>query len=149
MLEVAAGDLSCTDPADEDERRLLIEAEHPEFADALDAADPEVLVGGQVVNAALHVSLHPVVATQLWNNDPPDLWLAAVRLTSLGYPAHDVLHTLISVVGEDVRRALAGEPPRDEAARSSQLAELPGSSERLGASPPANRADRRAARRRR
>lgn len=43
----------------------------------------EVIVGGQLVNAALHVSLHEIVATQLWNDDPPELWQAAVRLPAL------------------------------------------------------------------
>lgn len=132
------------DAAQEDGRRVLIESEHPELYAALESGISEVVVHGQVVNAALHVSLHEVVATQLWNDDPPEVWLTAVRLTSLGYDRHEVLHMLMTVVGEDVRRALADEPTRDPAALTSAYAELPESWERLRPAPPTNRAARRA-----
>lgn len=146
---VAAGDLAWADPAEDDGRRVLIEAEHPELAGALSSDLHEVLVGDQVVNAALHVSLHEIVATQLWNDDPAEVWLTAVRLTSLAYEHHDVLHMLMQVVGEDVRRALSGEAIRDQSAMSRALAELPASWERGRPAPAANRAERRAAARRR
>lgn len=146
---VAAGDLAWADPAEEDGRRVLIEAEHPELASALGTGVHEVMVGGHVVNAALHVSLHEIVATQLWDDDPAQLWPTAVRLTSLGYERHEVLHMLMDVIGEDVRRALAGEAVRDQAATDRALAQLPDSWERRRPTTEANRAQRRAAARRR
>ena len=122
----AGGDhLGWADAEEEDLRRELIEAAHPEFASALDSGVHEVVVGGQLVNAALHVSLHEIVATQLWDDDPAELWQTAVRLTALGCDRHDVLHMLMDVVGEDVRRALSGEAKRDQAAMNTALAELP------------------------
>lgn len=66
-------DLELLDPGDEDERALLIEALHPEFADALHGED-DVLVGGQTVNPRLHVAMHQVVANQLLADDPPEAW---------------------------------------------------------------------------
>ncbi len=57
-------DLSLLDPSDADERRLLIEAEHREFQEALDSDQTAVTVGGVVMNPALHVALHQVVAQQ-------------------------------------------------------------------------------------
>ncbi len=145
----ADGNPDHVDLDQEDGRRVRIEAEHPELSAALDAGVSEVLVNGHLVNAALHVSLHEVVATQLWNDDPPEAWATAVRLTSLGYDTHDVLHMLMTVVGEDVRRALAGEPTRHPAELSKSFADLPESWEALRPAPQPNRAARRAAAHRR
>src|SRR5713226_7499034 len=39
-------DLALLDPADRDERRILIAAEHPEFADALEQDDELVILDG-------------------------------------------------------------------------------------------------------
>jgi hypothetical protein len=56
------------DPGDEDDRAMLIEALHPEFADALQGED-DVIVGGETVNPRLHVAMHQVVANQLLADD--------------------------------------------------------------------------------
>jgi hypothetical protein len=50
-------DLELLDPGDEDDRALLIEAQHPEFAGALHGED-DVMVGGETVNPRLHVAMH-------------------------------------------------------------------------------------------
>ena len=65
------------DPGDSDERRLLIEGEHPEYHAAL--LDPGF--DGEVdgVNPRLHIGIHEVVANQLWDGDPPEAWHAAKR----------------------------------------------------------------------
>ncbi len=89
------------DPADQDERELLVMAEHPEFARALKTG-ADVQVGGQTVNPRLHVVVHVVVANQLWENDPPEAWEAARRLSQRGVERHDVLHRLAGVVSEDI-----------------------------------------------
>jgi hypothetical protein len=59
-------DLSMLDPADSDERRLLIEAEHPELAEALERGDDETVVDGYEINPRLHLTIHEVITSQLW-----------------------------------------------------------------------------------
>lgn len=105
-------DLAHLDPGDPDERRILIEAEHPEYADAL-AADEEVLVDGQPMNPRLHVTMHEVVANQIWDLDPPDTWATAQRLTRLGYDRHEVLHMLGGAVTTQLWQALHEQQPFD------------------------------------
>jgi len=57
-------DLELLDRGEEDERAVLIEARHREFADALQG-DDHVMLGGEPVNPRLHVAMHQVVANQL------------------------------------------------------------------------------------
>ncbi|MGI8446276.1 MAG: hypothetical protein ACR2MP_03625, partial [Streptosporangiaceae bacterium] len=61
------------DPGDEDERRFLLEAQHPEFADAL-RSEEDVMVDGEPGNPRPHVAMHQVVANQLPADDPPETW---------------------------------------------------------------------------
>jgi hypothetical protein len=71
-------DLELLDPDDEDERALLIEAQHPELEEALQRG-AEVTVRGEPMNPRLHVTLHVVVANQLLADDPPKTWQAVQR----------------------------------------------------------------------
>src|SRR5262249_17737339 len=64
-------DLQLLDPGDEDERALLIEALHPEFADALQG-DDDVIIDGEPGNTGLHVTVHQGEADRLLSDDPPD-----------------------------------------------------------------------------
>lgn len=141
------------DPASEDDRRVLIEAEHPELEDALDRDPPELVLHGRLVNAALHVAMHQVVATQLWDDTPPQMWAAAARLSGLGYCRHDVLHMLIGVVSGEVYGLLQGQTAYDDVELERALAGLPESWHELADELPAplagNRQERRAAKRRR
>jgi hypothetical protein len=57
-------DLELLDRGEEDERALLIEARHGEFADALQG-DDDVMLDGEPVNPRLHVAMHQVVANQV------------------------------------------------------------------------------------
>ncbi len=148
-------DLSLVDPAEEDGRVLLIEAEHPELHEALEADADEVVVEGQAMNPRLHLALHQVVANQLWDNDPPETWETAQRLTELGYDRHDVLHMLSFAVGNQVFGILQGEDS-DPDELLSALAGLPDSWEALREEPVRprelphmNRAERRQAQRHR
>jgi hypothetical protein len=114
------------DPDDEDDRRVLIEAEHPEYAAALE--DDREVIGpdGSTMKPRLHITVHEVVATRLWADDPPELWRTAQRLTAAGYDRHEVLHMLCSVVSSELWHALRGEEvPRETMLAS--LAALPGS----------------------
>src|SRR5487761_1014760 len=95
-------DLGLLDPADEDERRTLIEAEHPELRGAIEDDVREIHTGGRVVSPNLHIAMHEVVANQLWADEPPEVWQTAQRLTAAGYDRHEVLHMLGSVVAGEV-----------------------------------------------
>jgi hypothetical protein len=94
------------DPGDPEERRLLIEGEHPEYHAAL--ADPAF--DGEIdgVNPRLHIAIHEVVVNQLWEDDPPEAWHAAKRLHDAGTDRHDILHQLASVVATHLHGALTG-----------------------------------------
>ena len=94
------------DPADPDERRLLIEGEHPEYHAALDDPFFEGEIEG--ANPRLHLAIHEVVANQLWDDDPPEAWQAAKRLRDSGLDRHEVLHGLGAVVVSHLHGALTG-----------------------------------------
>jgi hypothetical protein len=139
-------DLALLDPADRDERRLLIEAEHPVLRPALQDALEEIVLDGQVVNPSLHIALHEIVAERLWADDPPEMWPTAQRLSGLGYDRHEVLHMLMSVLSGEIFRAMhtPGSTTQDRAQTRAALAALPGSWEAQREVMPPNRAERRA-----
>lgn len=129
-------DLQYLDPDDPDERRILIQAEHPEYADALDA-DEEVLLDGQPMNPSLHISMHEIVTNQIWDLDPPETWVTARRLTALGYDRHEVIHMLGGAVTTQLWRAMHEQEPFDLPEFLADLDSLPDSWEerRLQAEP--------------
>jgi hypothetical protein len=100
-------DLSSLDPADPEDRRLLLAADHDQPGDT------------QVSSA--HLDQHATLADRLWHGEPPELWDAAQRMLDLGMPRHDVVHELIHAIeaaGRDdraIRRALANLPPEPAA----------------------------------
>ncbi len=98
-------DLAFLDPSDSDDRSLLVEAEHPEFARALRQHE-DVDVDGATVDPRLHLALHEIVAKQLWDGQPPETWAAAQRLTGLGFDRHDVFHALMRAVSDIVYAAM-------------------------------------------
>ena len=118
-------DLQLLDPGDEHERALLIEALHPEFADALQGED-DVIIEGEPVNPRLHVAMHQVVANQLFANDPPETWQTVQRLAGRGYDWHNIMHMIASLVAEDVYGVLKEHRKPDPAAYTRRLNELPG-----------------------
>lgn len=94
---------------------MLIRAEHPELAAALKRAEDVVLVDGQELNPRLHLTLHEVIAEQLWENDPPEAWETAQRLLAAGYDRHEIFHMLGSAFVPQLWRALAeGQPASNE-----------------------------------
>lgn len=98
-------------PADPDERSLLIKGDHPEYHQAL--ADPTAEGEIDGVSPRLHLSMHEVIANQLWADDPPEAWRAARRLRERGMDRHDVLHELMGVLIEHMHPALARREPFD------------------------------------
>ena len=118
-------DLQLLDPAEEDERALLMEALHPEFADALQG-DDDVIIDGEPVSPRLHVAMHQVVANQLLADDPPETWQTVQRLAGRGYDWHNIMHMIASLVAEDVYGVLKDHRKPDPAAYAQRLNELPG-----------------------
>jgi hypothetical protein len=118
-------DLDLLDPGDEDERALLIEALHPEFAGALQG-DEDVILDGEPVNPRLHVAMHQVVANQLLVDNPPEAWQTVQRLAGLGYDWHNSMHMIASLITEDVYWALKEHSRPDPASYARRLRGLPG-----------------------
>ena len=118
------------DPADPDERSLIIRFEHPEFAAALDAGWDEIEIDGTVMNPNLHLALHKVVANQLWDGEPPEVAETARRLDLVGYDRHEVFHMIGSVMSTQVWQVLHDKRPADREQIRQSLAALPGSWEK-------------------
>jgi len=135
-------DLALLDPADRDERRILIEAEHPEFADALDRDEEFVIIDGEEVDPRLHLTLHEIIVEQLWEDDPPEAWRTAQRLTAAGYERHEILHMLGSALVPQLWRAMAKGEASDREEYLSALSRLPRSWERTGPEREAGRVSR-------
>lgn len=102
------------DPADPDERSLLIRGEHPEFHDHL--ADTSWRGETDGMNPRFHLTMHEVIANQLWADEPPEAWQAAKRLRARGMERHDVLHELSRVMAEHMQPTLVRGEPFDEQA---------------------------------
>jgi hypothetical protein len=88
-------DLGRLDPADPDDRRTLLAADH-------DDADGD--------DAERHLEQHLALAERLWQGDPPELWQAAQRLLDADEDRHLVLHALMDVLeaaGDDRTRLIA------------------------------------------
>jgi hypothetical protein len=118
-------DLELLDLDDEDNRGLLIEARHPEFAEALQG-DEDVILDGEPVNPRLHIAMHQVVANQLLADEPPETWQTVQRLAGLGYDWHNIVHMIASLVTDDIYGALMDYRQHDPAAYARRLSELPG-----------------------
>jgi len=146
-------DLSLLDCDDEDDRRLLIQAEHPEFQRALETGHREIHLTGMTVNPVLHISMHEIVANQLLADDPPEMWATAERLLAASYERHEILHMLASVVSGEVFDVLRDHAPHQVERMRAALDALPESWEAQRAAAPEdrhlNRAERRAADRKR
>lgn len=120
-------ELTFLDPSDPDDRSLLIRAEHPELGDALRKDRDEVVIGGATVNPRLHLTMHEIVATQLWDGDPPEVWDTAKRLLDDGYERHEILHMLASALVGEIWSVLKEGEPYGRDRYVGALAALPGS----------------------
>lgn len=124
-------DLADLDPTDDDERNILIAGEHPELHDALDAGLETVEIDGCAENPRLHLTLHEIVAAQIWDGEADQVWDTAKRLSTLGYERHEVLHMIASAVADHMWAAMDGKQPADSEAYGRALEELPESWEQL------------------
>lgn len=150
-------DLQYLNPGDPDDRHVLILAEHPELHEVIEAGLDEIDVGGQPMNPRLHITIHEVVADQLWDGAPPDTWETAKRLTDLSYERHEIFHMIGSGVSSEIWHGMVKSEHYDHERFVAALAALPESWEeqRPPAPPPpkyrpldtGNREARRAAER--
>jgi hypothetical protein len=127
------------DPNDADDRALLIAAAHPE----IDTDAETALVDGHEINPRLHLAIHEIVASQIVDDDPPEVWATAQRLRKLGYGRHKVLHMLGAAMTPQLWGALHDQREYDLEAHRAALTALPQSWERArpgGPAPPAARA---------
>jgi len=120
-------ELELLDPADPDERRVLILAEHPELADAIDDNRDEIDAAGQPLNPHLHITIHEIVANQLWVDDPPEVWQTAHRLLDAGYERHEILHMIGSALTGEIWTVLQEGRPADTTRYVRALKALPAS----------------------
>ncbi len=114
------------DPVDPEERELLIRAAHPE----LDTDAETVVVEGREMNPRLHLTIHEIVATQLVDDDPPEVWATAQRLLGLGYGRHEILHMLGAAMTPQLWSALHDQREYDPDEHRAALDALPESWER-------------------
>jgi hypothetical protein len=106
------------DPSDPDDRGMFIEGEHPEFHEALADPDPEPVDG---VNPRLHITMHEIIANQLWDDEPKEVWQAARRLSAAGHDRHDVLHAIGEVLARHLHGALTGSGAFDAARYAEEI----------------------------
>ncbi|OZM81817.1 DUF1841 family protein [Pseudonocardia sp. MH-G8] len=114
-------EFSFLDPGDPDDRSVLIKGEHPEYHEALADPDTDTVEG---VNPRLHITVHEIVANQLWADDPPQVWQAARRLLATGAERHDVLHAIADVLVEHLHGLLTGQGDGDVAPYIAGLEQL-------------------------
>ena len=119
-------ELERLDLDDEHERTFLLEAQHPEMEEALEAHEEMITESGETINPTLHVALHGLIANQLLNDDPPETWQTVQRLAGLGYDWHNVMHMIMELVSQDFYRVMAEKRPFDRADYVRRLDELPG-----------------------
>jgi hypothetical protein len=119
--------LTVADLADPDIRSLVIRHEHGEFDRALREGRGEIEVDGESINPRLHLAMHEIAATQLWDDEPPEVWETAARLLELGYDRHQVLHMLAAPVAQQIWGTLHEERPYDRDLHVAALQALPGS----------------------
>jgi len=119
-------DLELLNPGDEDELTFLLEAQHLEWAEALERHEEIITDDGQSVNPTLHVTLHVVVANQLLANDPPETWQTVQRLAGLGYDWHNIMHMVMELVSQDFYRVMAEKQRFDREDYVRRLNALPG-----------------------
>ncbi len=95
---LASVDARAEDLADPDVRAVVIRADHPALDRALRDGRDEITVNGEPVSVRLHLQMHQVLATQLADDDPPEVFVTAQRLLAAGYERHEVLHMLTAPI---------------------------------------------------
>ena len=87
-------------------------------------------VDGSELNPRLHLTAHEIVAAQLADEDPPEVWETAQRLRRLGYGRHEILHMLGAAIVPQLWAAMHDQRGYDLERHRSALAALPDAWER-------------------
>jgi hypothetical protein len=132
-------EMSLDNLADPDARSLVIRQEHQELDAALEEGLEEIDLGHGEINPRLHLAMHEIVATQLWDGEPIEVWETAVRLRDAGYERHEILHMLSRPVSDQVWGALHEDQPYDRNRHIAALRALPATWERERAGLPATK----------
>jgi hypothetical protein len=127
---LAALGLKVEQLSDPDLRSVVIRHQHPELDEALRDGHTEIELSDGPMNPRLHLELHGIVATQLWDDSPPEVSDTAVRLLDAGYARHEILHMLAGPMVEQIWGALHDERPYERERHVAALQALPGSWER-------------------
>ncbi len=127
---LAALDLTFEQLSDPDVRSVVIRHEHPEFEQPLKEGRRQIEGSDGTMNPRLHLTMHEIVATQLWDDSPPEVWDTAVRLLDAGYERHEILHMLARPLSDQIWEALHDERPYDHERHAAALHALPSSWER-------------------
>jgi hypothetical protein len=104
----------------------LVETDHPEMVEAIEQGRQQVRIeGGHDISPGLHLAIHEIAVEQIIHDEPPEMWLTALRLEQLGYERHEILHMLGSAVSAQVYGALNQGSVADSAEQLEDLAALP------------------------
>lgn len=103
-------------------RSGVVRHEPREFEQTLKEGRREIKGGDGPMNPPPHLKMHEIVATQLWDDSPPELWDTAARLRDAAYERHEILHMLARPVSEQIWGALHDERPYDHEPRPRQSA---------------------------
>jgi hypothetical protein len=90
------------DLADPEVRAAAIRADHPDLERALHEGRDEGEIDGQPMSIRLHFAMHEILANQLADNDPPEVYETAVRLREDGYGRHEVLHMVAAPLAAQI-----------------------------------------------
>jgi Domain of unknown function (DUF1841) len=122
---LTATGLGIEDLTDPDARSVAIRADHPELDEALADDREHVTVAGEPMNIRLHLAMHEVVAKQLADDAPPEVYETARRLLDAGYDRHEVLHMLARPMASQIHATLTDQQPYDHARHVAALRALP------------------------
>jgi hypothetical protein len=79
------------------------------------------------MNPRLHLLIHEILAKQLWENDPLEVWQTARRLLDAGYERHEIFHMLGSALASEIWALLHEGTPADPEGYVRALERLPAS----------------------
>jgi hypothetical protein len=114
------------DAEDPEERAALIRLAHPDLDEVIAQDLAELRMGGAPINPRLHLIVHEMVATQIIDDDPPEVFQTAQRLLALGRDPHEVLHMLGSIASTQIWTALHEQQNFSREDHLAALAALPG-----------------------
>jgi hypothetical protein len=110
----------------EDARLVKALRDHPEYADIWDyLGEPsyeEIEIDG--VNPILHIMAHQTVQNQLAQDYPKEVRPTIEKLMQQGYPRHEAIHAVGSLVMDEIWHVMKQKRPFDEARYQHGLREL-------------------------